>query len=285
MMLLGLGTPTLLAIACAVGLLVVVLLFLRLQKEAARLKSDVSRLQRMQKDSAADVRSRLDSNRSALSALEERVAPLGEVPLTGDQVAQMTATQVELSTRTAEFERRLAELEKRRDDSEAQVAGVKDEWTRLQSMVDRGERQLAAFEAGRESEKRRLEDLKESVTRLRSTLEQERAGYEARIEELAKRPRQVVAAPRASPSPAPSLRDVSTPSSPSSSSPSTSPPEDEPSPRRRASAAPSRVPPAPDAPRPFDLPEQGGDDVGARSIFLVLGLLLVMAVIAQLARG
>lgn len=280
MMLLGLGTPTLLAIACAVGLLVVVLLFLRLQKEATRLKSDVSRLQRMQKDSAADVRSRLDSNRSALSALEERVAPLGEVPLTGDQVAQMTATQVELSTRTAEFERRLAELEQRRDDSEAQVAGVKDEWTRLQSMVDRGERQLAAFEAGRESEKRRLEDLKESVTRLRSTLEQERAGYEARIEELEKRPRQVVAAPRASPSPAPSLRDVST-----ASSPSTSPPEDEPSPRRQASAAPSQVPPSPDAPRPFDLPEQGGDDVGARSIFLVLGLLLVMAVIAQLARG
>lgn len=280
MMLLGLGTPTLLAIACAVGLLVVVLLFLRLQKESARLKSDVSRLQRVQKDSAADVRSRLDSNRSALTALEERVAPLGDVPLTGDQVAEMTAMQVELSTRTAEFERRLAELEKRRDDSEAQVAGVKDEWTRLQSMVDRGERQLAAFEAGRESEKRRLEDLKESVTRLRSTLEKERAGYEARIEELERRPRQVVPAPRTPATPAPSLRDAA---SRSPATPTT--PEDEPSPRRASPAAARHTPAPADAPRPFDPPEQGGDDVGARSIFLVLGLLLVMAVIAQLARG
>ena len=48
--------------------------------------------------------------------------------------------------------------------------------------------------------------------------------------------------------------------------------------------APS-APKAEEAPRPFDPPSSAGDEEGARWIFLVLGLLLVLALILQVARG
>jgi len=274
--------PLILALGSAVGLALLIVLFLRQNKTIAALSEDLGRMHKVQRDGSADVRKRLDDNASTLIALQGALEPLKASAEQAEPVAE-ALTKLEggiaaLGTKIGAFEDRLGRIEETGHSAAAGVSSVRDDWSRIQSMIENTERNLASFEAGRTQEARRIEELREVVTSLRGRVDDRIEVQEKRLLSLERF--------------APGKGETTEPTGASTESPEVTEegPDTPPEPATPVAALDKTPPAAPPPPAPSSTPatreaEAASDEAGANWIFLVLAVLLALALVAQYVRS
>lgn len=262
----------LIGLAAALGLGLGVALFFRLLQKIEGLQAEVDRLRKMQKDGAADIRARLDASAQEMNAVKAEVEPLalvcadvanlkGTVEAAAPTLESLASGHETLQTSLAGLDERIQEVEQRGTAAEAGVESVREEWDRIQAMVDKSERQLAAYADDRTAEEQRLDDLRQAVGSLRGTVEDRIAEQEERLHKLESGPKaQLEAAKLGLDGPAAPEPVVK---------PAATKPAKGPATRRR----------------PAQSPTEDEDEKGARWIFIVMAILLGVALIAQYVRS
>ncbi|MDJ0975579.1 MAG: hypothetical protein QNJ98_14045 [Planctomycetota bacterium] len=259
------------------GLGLVVTLFVRQQRQVEALRAELQGVRTMHKDGAADVRSRLEEASRVMREVQDEVQALVEaresVATTAADVQILKGTveamapafdglNERLGGVAAELESlatRVGEVEQRGSEAEAGVESVREEWQRIQSMVDKSERQLAVFAEDREAEETRLAELRSAVGTLRGTVEERIAVQEERLEKLETGPRAQLEAAAQGLDTRAAVGDDGGEAEPAPT----------PTPRLR------RDP----------IEEDEDDERGARWIFLVMAGLLALALVAQYVRS
>lgn len=256
------------------GLGLGVTLFLRLLARVEGLKAEVERLQKLHKDTAADVRARLEANAQEVHAVQAEVEPLvavcaevaelkGAVEATTPTLESLRTGYDQLTGTLSSLDERIQGVEQRGTAAEAGVESVREEWERLQGLVDKSERQLAAFADDRTAEEERLAELRGAVGSLRGTIEERIAEQEERLHRLE-------AGPKAQLEAAKQGLDTSV--------------KAEPTPKVVAAAV-SRPSQGPATRRKPAITPDDEDEKGARWIFILMAVLLGVALIAQYVRS
>lgn len=275
MLVLTLASATLaIGLGAVAGLGLAVTLFVRQQRQVEALERALEGVRTLHKDGARDVRSRLEETSRVLREVQDEVqaateareavaAATADVQILKGSVEAMAPAFDGLSERIAgvatELEAlaaRVGEVEQRGNAAEAGVESVREEWARIQAMVDQSERRLASYAEDREAEEARLAELRSAVGTLRGTVEERIAVQEERLEKLETGPRAQLEA-------AAEGRDTRAAVAPEER------PEAVPPVRRSAAAGRD---------------EAEDDERGARWIFLVMAGLLALALIAQYIR-
>ena len=172
-MLLPIASVVVVGVAACAALGLLIVLFVRLSQRLEAMTVDVERIDRVLKDSAADVRSRLEESArevevmaAAVGKVESVEAEVGSLKTsfeTHAPVFETVGSRIDaIESRVASLDERINEVEKLGTEG---MAAVRAEWNEVEAMIEKSERQLAEVEAERTREADRLEELR---TRSRS---------------------------------------------------------------------------------------------------------------------